>query len=77
MAAFTCDNCGKRTSGAPKVTATGRKLCPRCNDQLLGLATGMFATGNDPAGSLAVSGWFSRLRERRRHRKPPPEDTKR
>jgi hypothetical protein len=74
MAAFRCENCGKASSGPPKVTVTGRKLCQRCNDQLTGLAAGMITTGNDPAGSIAVSGWFSRLRQRRRRRTPPRTD---
>lgn len=64
--AFTCSSCRKPTQGEPKISMTGRRLCGRCNDQLLGLAAGAMAGGGQPGQAIATAGWFTRLRDRRR-----------
>lgn len=63
--AFTCDSCRKKHTTRPQITMTGRQLCERCNDSLLGATAGYVASGTIE-GAISTSGWYSRLRERRR-----------
>ncbi|NLT55712.1 MAG: hypothetical protein GXX79_14385 [Actinomycetales bacterium] len=66
--AFTCDGCSRRTSGSPRVSLTGRSLCPTCADGLAAAAAGVI-TGGGTAGAIATQGWLFRVREARRRRK--------
>ncbi|HVX45034.1 MAG TPA: hypothetical protein VHC49_14190 [Mycobacteriales bacterium] len=62
-----CDSCRKPISGRPRVSLTGRRLCPTCSDQLTGLAAGAISGGGGDVGqSIATAGFFARLRARRR-----------
>lgn len=66
--AFTCEECGSRTSGAPNLTVTGRELCGDCYQVLLGLSAGMLA-GGGPGESVATAGVLVRFQEWRRRRR--------
>jgi hypothetical protein len=64
---FGCDQCEGAFSGDPAgTTVTGRELCPRCNEEFLGLAAGMMACGGDVDGgvghAISTAGWFSWIR---------------
>ncbi|MDT3440348.1 MULTISPECIES: hypothetical protein [unclassified Pseudofrankia] len=68
---FTCDNCGRRGSGASTTSATGRRLCVECADQLTGAAAGLMASQGAVGDAVATAGWFTALRARRRSRRSP------
>ncbi|MCH1883287.1 hypothetical protein [Agrococcus sp. ARC_14] len=62
---YTCESCSKRKPGEPVVTVIGRRICPDCDRGILGLATGMTASGGDVGTSAGIASWF-RNRTRKR-----------
>ena len=61
--AFTCENCGTRGLGSGHETITGRRLCQRCNDELMGASAALVAGGGVPE-AIATAGWYARMRQR-------------
>lgn len=59
-----CDQCDRVIKGTPVRTAT-RELCQTCADTLNGLTAGVMS-GGGVGESIATSGWYSSLRQRRR-----------
>ena len=70
LSSFRCASCGKRTSGRPVETITGRKVCPTCADGILGAAAGVLRApqGQEVPYGIATSRIFQRLRARRRRK---------
>lgn len=74
----SCAQCGRQAGGlgSSKVelvtTVTGRRVCRRCQDELLGAAAGIIAAGpqsstsTQVAAAVSTAGWFSRIRAVRR-----------
>ncbi len=56
----TCESCNKRISGTVHQSGTGRQLCGKCNDRLLGQTAGITVGGptiSDKVGSaVAIEG---------------------
>jgi len=67
-----CAQCGQSFGMAAQrqrvPTATGRVICRECADALLGAAAGVVTAKptQEVANAVSVSGWFARLRRRRR-----------
>jgi hypothetical protein len=73
--ATLCYTCRRRPATPARTSVTGRKLCDRCADALLGMAAGVIAGQNAGASpsaqvgqGIATTGWFARIREARRRR---------
>lgn len=62
--AYECDSCRRRFDGPPRTSISGRRLCPSCDDELLGATAGAI-TGGIP-GAIATAGWYVRLKALRR-----------
>lgn len=67
--AYECDGCRKRFDGQPRISITGRKLCPACDDQLLGMTAGAIVGGIP--GAISTAGWYARVKALRRKDKKP------
>ncbi|MEQ6896588.1 hypothetical protein [Microbacterium sp. KR10-403] len=59
-----CEQCQKVIVGAGVRTAT-RLLCDECGARFTGLAAGYLA-GHDVPTAISVSGWYERLRKKKR-----------
>jgi hypothetical protein len=56
---YRCEGCQKSMPGHPAVTANGRHLCRRCNEQLIG------GEGGVTSGAAAsTAGWTKRSESR-------------
>ena len=71
MSTFTCAECGRMFRGQARRTATGRQVCAKCEQGLLGAAAGVLMAsrqGADPvAGAVSTRGWLRRIRLLRRN----------
>ncbi|MFC5042839.1 hypothetical protein [Ornithinimicrobium kibberense] len=66
MSTFTCVECGRMFRGQARRTATGRRVCTKCEQGVLGAAAGVLMAqrqGADPvAGAISTRGWLQRIR---------------
>ncbi|YAL82562.1 hypothetical protein ACMYYO_11595 [Dermacoccaceae bacterium W4C1] len=71
--AFTCDQCGKRTSGKAVKTVIGRDVCAACDRRTQALAAGAIAgniSGTGPVPTaIATAGWRERIHKAVRGRR--------
>jgi hypothetical protein len=64
---FVCEQCNTRRTGDSTTTITGRRICAGCADRLDGAALAMLTDSLNPVGdAIAVTGWLSGMRRRRR-----------
>lgn len=64
-----CEQCRRPIRGRAQRSFTGRVLCERCNDRILGASAG-HAVGGGLGNAVSTAGWFSRVKQFASGRRP-------
>ncbi|MBK0330187.1 hypothetical protein I8D64_02050 [Brachybacterium sp. MASK1Z-5] len=57
-----CEQCRRVIRGRARKSFTGRLLCERCNDRILGASAG-HAVGGGVGHAVSGGGWFGRVKQ--------------